>query len=378
MRLGLEVRCLGQNRRGFEHYTRNLLAALKELNPPHEIFLYTDRAPADAVALPFPLRVVPRRGHSLWWLNRQLPAAAATDRLGLMHFTANEVWLPRAIPAAVTFHDAGTMLNPRAFAAGLKARLHFRLLRHLLRRADGLVTVSAAAQRDIARFLALDPARITVTYEGIDARYFLPVADAAVAELRARLRLPPRFVLFVSALDRRKNILGAVRAMLAAQRALADPLPLVVAGETLSGAGARYLSPDDIRRETGCGDTVIFIGRVGDADMAALYRAARCLLLPSYYEGFGLPYIEAQACGTPVIAASTTSGPEVVGDSGLLAAPDDHAALADAVRRLASDDALHAALRARGLANAQRFTGAACARRLVAVWENILSRRTAA
>lgn len=376
MKIGIETRCVGTNRRGFERYTVNLLQALERIGGGHQYVLFTDH-PTDPRELGlgdrFTVRVIPKQVHTLWWLNVQLPAAVREEQVDLIHFTANECWARTVAPTTVTFHDAGTMLNPQEYAAGAKARIYFKLLKLILPRADRIVTVSASSKNDIASYLRVEDDKIEVTYEGIDPRFFEPVPNTAVAVVRSEYKLPERYALFLSALDKRKNIIGAVKGFLQAFSQGEFPLKLVVAGETLSGKGARYLTVKEIRRETGCGSEVVFIGGIPFDQLPGLYAGAEFLLLPSFYEGFGLPYIEAQACGTPVIAANTTTGPELVGETGLLVDPNDTAAIAAAVKRLAGDVELRRELSNRGRENARKYTGEVCAGRLVKVWNNALA-----
>jgi alpha-1,3-rhamnosyl/mannosyltransferase len=250
-----------------------------------------------------------------------------------------------------------------ATAQNLRGLLRTQLRYRLARRADAIHTISEYSAEQIAARLGIDRRRIRVIYPGVDPRFTTGEADAAVL---ARFGLSPRaYFLFVGQFGRQKNEEGLVKAFLLAEQEHGVPadcrLALVGDASPLHD-GARHL-----RRSA----SVRLLGQVGDDDLLHLYRGAIGVVLPSFYEGFGLPLLEAMACGTPVIASNVTSLPEVVGDAGLIVSPGHTAELAEALSRLAGDAALGARLREAGLARAARFSYAVMAHQMHQLYDEL-------
>ncbi|HSJ53020.1 MAG TPA: glycosyltransferase family 1 protein, partial [Anaerolineae bacterium] len=209
--------------------------------------------------------------------------------------------------------------------------------------------------------------RVSVLYPGVEERFRRVEDREALARVRARYGLPPRFVLGLGTLQPRKNFEGLVEAfrhLVESEPGLAD-LWLVIAG----GKGWLYDELLALAGRYGVEERVLFPGFVDDEALPALYSLASALAFPSWYEGFGLPVLEALACGTPVVAADNSSLPEAVGDAGLLIDAADVAGLASALGRLLLDEELRAQLREAGYRQARRFTWEAAARQLLALYE---------
>jgi glycosyltransferase involved in cell wall biosynthesis len=245
----------------------------------------------------------------------------------------------------VTIHDLAALERPEGFAPSY-ARWYRWLLPRLARRAAAVVTVSEHSRGRLAEVCGLDAATIRVVPNAADAR-FAPQPPEAVARLRARRGLPADYVLVVGSLEPRKN-LGR---LLAAWERLAPRYPglaLVVAG---AGDGTVFRGVG--RRGA---PAVRWLGHVGDDELPALYSGARCFVYPSLYEGFGLPVLEAMACGAPVVCADATSLPEVAGDAALLVDAREPEAIDAGLARVLDDAELAASLRARGVARAAGFS----------------------
>jgi glycosyltransferase involved in cell wall biosynthesis len=278
-----------------------------------------------------------RRALAQAWEQIALPAEAARIGAALVFSPANLA--PLAWPRNVlVMHDAAVLREPQAYSRAYRA-WHARVGVACARRALSVVTVSEFSRRELIELAGLQPARLTVIPGGVDAR-FAPGADPA--PVAARLGLSRPYVLTIATDDRRKNLekLAPVAAALAR-----EGLELVWAGDrrpyfaaAAEAAGVRSL------------------GYVADAQLPGLYAGARAFVLASRYEGFGLTCLEAMACGTPVVAADRAALPETCGDAALLVDPDDGEALAAAVLGAATDAAVRADLRERGLARAAQFS----------------------
>ncbi len=330
-------------------------------------------------ALPTTLRTIPTRtvnqGQYRWRLG-----ALASQQFGIPNYAkailppengailyhATEHLLPRLpCPTVLTVHDLIFERYPEHHTATNRAFLK-RAMPAFVRAATHIIAVSEQTKRDLMELYATPAEKITVVYEGIDAG-FSPAGPDAVERVRDIYSPERPYLLMVGTLEPRKNHLTAVRA-LARLKAAGRPHRLLIAG----GQGWLF---DEIRRQIdslGLQDDVRFTGYVPDVELPALYSGAACLLLPSLYEGFGFPVLEAMACGTPVVCANVSSLPEIAGDAALLVPPRDDEALAAAVARVLADPELAANLVRAGLEQAGRFSWSRCARQTVAVYEGVL------
>jgi glycosyltransferase involved in cell wall biosynthesis len=250
-------------------------------------------------------------------------------------------------PSVITIHDLSFMRFPNLFHP--VNRLYLTVLTRLsAQRARRIIAVSAHAAAESVQLLDVPPERIDVIYHGVDP-VFRPLPTDTIASFRQRRGLPERFLLFVGTLEPRKNLVRLVEAFAHIQD---DQVGLVLAG----GKGWLY---DELfaRVETlGLEGKVIFPGYVMSEELPLWYNAATALAYPSVYEGFGLPVLEAQACGAPVLTSNVSSLPEAAGDAALMVDPYDVEALATGINQILTDESLRLELRAHGLAHAQEFT----------------------
>jgi glycosyltransferase involved in cell wall biosynthesis len=255
-------------------------------------------------------------------------------------------------PAVVTIHDLSFLRFPALFRPA--NRLYLAVLTRLsARRARRLIAVSAETASEVTRLLGVPAERIDVVYHGVDPM-FRPLPAGEVAAFRQRRGLPERFVLFVGTLEPRKNLVRLVEAF-ARIRAGADRhsgARLVLAG----GKGWLYDELFARVEALGLDEQVIFPGYVASDELPLWYNAATVLAYPSIYEGFGLPVLEAQACGTPVLTSNVSSLPEAAGEAALMVDPYDVEALAAGLHRLLVDEPLRHELREQGLAHAGQFS----------------------
>jgi glycosyltransferase involved in cell wall biosynthesis len=270
----------------------------------------------------------------------------------------------------VTIHDVIPLILPWAFPLRHRLVLATAFAR-IRRQADMVIVPSAAAAEDVVRYLRVDRERIKVIPMGCDAR-FQPIGDPAPAlRLRRRYGLPERYILFVGTLEPRKNLKTLLQAfaLLLDEKPQDDP-KLVVAG----GKGWGHVGMLETTQALGLRDHVLFTGFVDDDDLPGLYRGASLFVYPSLYEGFGLPVLEAMACGVPVITSNRSSLPEVAGDAALLVDPSQPEALAAAMASILNDGELRQALRSKGLIRAQEFTWDAVAQKTLAVYRAVSGR----
>jgi glycosyltransferase involved in cell wall biosynthesis len=346
---------------GTERYAVEIIRALVAAAPDDRFRLYFNRPPAPGL-LP--------QGHNARWRVIPSPRLWTVGRLSLelamrppdvLFVPAHS--LPPVLPRAsvATVHDLGYLHFPGE---------HPRMTRWLrrqsnawsARRATRVIAISGATRDDLIRREGIDVSKISVVRHG-HAPTFRPIDDTALLEGVARRHgLDGRYLLFVGTLQPRKNLAR----LLAAFDLLAATDPSI----SLALVGAQGWHPERLTRALAglrSRDRVRVLGYVDDADLPTLMSGAVALAFPSLYEGFGLPALEAMACGTPVLASTTSSLPEVVGDAGLLVDPLDVDAIAAGLARLVADDALRGELRDRGLARAASFTWARAAQETLTV-----------
>jgi len=231
---------------------------------------------------------------------------------------------------------------------------------------DAVITDSQVSRADIVHYLKVSPDKVTVIYPGVSSTCH-PMPAAEAAEVGRRHGLPASYLLYLGSVEKRKNVHGLLRAY-ALLRQRGESRPLVVAGIQRSNASGlpRLVQELDLQGH------VLFAGYVPDADLPAVYSGADLFVFPSLYEGFGLPPLEAMACGTPVVCSDAGSLPEVVGDAAVMVDPKDTEALAEAMYRVLADRELREELRQKGLARARQFTWEKAARETVAVYRKVL------
>ncbi len=310
-----------------------------------------------------------RRAPRIAWEQLAQPVSLAREGIDLVHGMAYALPLLRGARGVVTVHDLSFLLYPAAF--NRVNRLYVAAItRATVRRADAVIADSENTRRDIIRLLGVAADKVVAIPLGVDDQYrALPAAE--IEAFRARQGLPERFILFLGTLEPRKNLTTLVRAYAALRARDAQTPPLVLAG----GAGWRYSPLFGLVEELGLKDSILFPGFVPQADLPLWYAAATVFAYPSLYEGFGLPPLEALACGTPVVTSTASSLPEVVGDAALLADPHDPEALADALRQVLTRPGLRDDLRQRGLARAADFTWTRTAEVTADVYHRVLARQ---
>ena len=379
MRVGVEGRVLTPHIGGIGRYAISLVEALLALSTQEaqdlELVIFSAPQTDQLVLREMRATISARFSRIKSTLLRSsvlLPVGAILDHIDLFH-GLDQSGIPfffKTGQAVVTIHDVIPLVLPWAFPRRHRWVLSAALAR-VRRQADVVIVPSAAAAEDVVRYLHMDRQRITVIPMGCDARFQPGVDEARMAQLRRRYALPERYMLFVGTSEPRKNIALLLQAFsrLLAERPQ-DDVQLVVAGPKGWGDGRSSATVEALNLRP----RVIFTGFVEDDDLPDLYRGAQIFVYPSLYEGFGLPVLEAMACGTPVITSNRSSLPEVAGGAALLIDPTRPDELAAAMSALMSSGALHEELRWKGLARAKEFTWEAVARKTMEVYRAVGAR----
>jgi glycosyltransferase involved in cell wall biosynthesis len=376
MRIGLEGKVLTPRIGGIGRYAMHLIEALLTLSgqtcPDLEFVIFTapqtDRSllQGSRAALCEHFR---RIKSTLLRSSVLLPVGVRCEHIDVFH-GLDQSGIPLFFKMGkyvVTIHDVIPLVLPWAFSRRHRWVLAAALAR-IRKQAEVVIVPSTAAAEDVVHYLHVERERISVIPMGCDPRFHPSGEPVRAAAVRRRYDLPERYVLFVGTLEPRKNINTLLRAFahVIAEEPRHD-LSLVVAG------GKGWGSEDYVATAEALGlhDEVRFVGFVEDDHLPDLYRGASLFVYPSLYEGFGLPVLEAMACGTPVITSNRTALPEVAGEAALLVDPTQPEALAAAMSSLVCDGALRQALRAKGLARARAFTWDAVAQQTLAIYRTV-------
>lgn len=376
-RIGLDGRALGNiNRnRGIGRYTARLAEALAHSPGEYEfvLFGYGDG--------PVPGLVDGRALGSMEW--RRIPSSGNVEFYGgptdhlrfardvkrsgvdLFHGIDHNMTPLLSCRSVVTVHDLIPLVLRGAYL-GPRSRAWLCAHRIACARSDIVIAVSESTRDDLRRLWNMPPERIAVVDEGVSPGY-RPAGEEAVRAVARKHGIERPYFLYLGGFDPRKNIfnmlLGYKRYRLGG-----GTCAMVICGETTGYEGEM----EDTLAELGLSDEVLLPGFVDDGDLPTLYSGARALVFVSLYEGFGLPVLEAMACGAPVIGANTTSIPSVAGDSAILVDPLDPGAIAGAMARLESEPGTREELSSRGLARAARFTWESAAGRVKEIYAGVL------
>ena len=343
---------------GISRYIRGVCAYLPLVPGDERFIIYTNRTmPSWPDVEGRRLRVAPTRLPTIspvariMWEQVALPALMLRDRLDVLHCPLNVLPIASRVPIVLTIHDLTFIRYPKRFHPA-KQRYLATFTRYAARHASRIITDSAATRTDVIDAFGVHPDQVEVVYPGVDPDFQPRESDSeALSAFRNRMGLPDRYVLYLGTLEPRKNVDRLVHAF---ARLVREGLPhaLVLAG----GRGWDYAAIDRAIVEAGITSRVIIAGYVRREDQPLWYSAADLFVYPSQYEGFGLPVLEAMACGTPVVTSNSSSLPEVVGPAAVTIDPTDEAALADAMRAVLTDPSLGARLRDAGPTQARQFT----------------------
>lgn len=377
MRIGIDARFLTHPQRGgFKTYTEHLVQALERIDHENEYVLYVDRPPQETDLVPrqknFVARVV--RGtqpfYGMPWREQvSLVRHLRRDRLDVFHAPCLSAPLLHSVPMVVTIHDM-IWSYPTRYSAGNRNRLmewYYRIAPLLAaRRARAIITVSNASKQSIVDLLKIDSRRIFVTYAAAKDIY-RPTKDTKPFTGDASKEVKYDYVLGIGSADPRKNIRTLIHAYSKLPRDLMEKYHLVIvwthaslASETLAAIQGLQIS-----------EYVHFLYDVGDPQLVSLYNRATLFVFPSLDEGFGLPPLEAMACGTPVIAADNSSIPEIVGSAALLFPAKNVETLAELIQQVLRDTALQSQMRSRGLERATQFSWEKCATQTLHVYQEV-------
>ncbi|HEY1525685.1 MAG TPA: glycosyltransferase family 1 protein [Candidatus Angelobacter sp.] len=365
MKIAFDLRRIGNP--GIGRYMKCLAESITALAPENEYLLVLPPGGEGMVNVPNAEKICPPLKYYSFREQIELPRILGRHKVNLLHSPHFLLPLLRPCPAIATIHDVIYLACPQDLPS-CTGRLYYRAMMHACSRtATRIITDSWYSRDEIVRYLHTDPEKIDMVYPGVDPAFRPITKPGSLEAVRARYGIDRDYILCVGIYKPRKNHAGLLRAFRQFRRE-GHRAQLVIAGPMADGdIVLRRLAMD-----LGIAPDVIFTGFVEEADLRALYSAARVYACPSFYEGFGFTVLEAMASGTPVVCSSATSLPEVAGKAALYFDPHKPEEMASALSRVFSDSSVRTLLIEQGRQNLQRFNWADTAKQTLAVYRQAL------
>ncbi len=384
MRVGINALFLQKPATGMGQHLFHLLEGLDSLDDKDTQYVllsprfrraYTAQAPqlSDRFREVEVVSALARLGENVeqvWWEQAGIVRAGLRERIDILHSPYWSSPLVSPWPTVVTIHDVIQFVLPQ-YAWRKISRLYFGLVSRSARGAQSIITVSECSKRDIVKILGIPPERIRVIGNAVDES-FHPVRDAwLLASVRERYGIGQRYILYFGGFDMRKNVPRLIEAYARLPQETRRDYQLVISGRYQHLGHPLYPDPRATVARLGLEGQVIFTGQIREQDKAPLFSGAALFTFPSLYEGFGMPVLEAMACGTPVLTSNVSALPEVVGEAGHLVDPYSVEAIAAGMSSLLEDAAKREALAERGLERARLFTWRQVAEQTLKVYREV-------
>lgn len=372
IRIGFDAKRLFRNFTGLGNYSRNIVQALANAYPENEWHLYAPRLNEHWEVFPFlkpPFHVHTAPGpFKAYWRSKGVVADLQKHGIELFHGLSHEIPLGlHGIKSVVTIHDVIFRRYPDMFP-WFDRQVYDWKWRHACANANKVIAISEQTKRDLMAIYQVPAEKISVVYQPCARNFTYEIPAHILNEVQSQYGLPKQYLLYVGSLVARKNVGVLLEAL--ALLPMADRQPLVVVGN-----GPEQAALERKALQLGVADWVLWRGNVSNQHLPSVYAMASVFLYPSVYEGFGIPLLEALQCGTPVLAANTSSLPEAGGPNSLYHSPENANEVADMLRRILSDSQLRRLMVESGFAYAKRFTHERIASDMMDVYLEVLGRR---
>ncbi|QQG49778.1 MAG: glycosyltransferase family 4 protein [Candidatus Berkelbacteria bacterium] len=354
MRIAVDTQTTVGKKTGFGSYVSSLVNQLSLTDHDNDYCFIRPQTEAD-FSMP----------HRFWWDQVLFPREAKRAQADVLHQPCFSVPILYSGKTVVTIHDLISIIYGHNIT--FWSRQFFgKWMPYSYRWADHIIAISQHTKKDIIRLLRLPEEKITVIYEGVDERYHPKKSGSELTKFRERFKLTDcQVILHVGTLEPRKNLQFLIRAFAESRSRLKNPAKLVITGKR----GWFYQPLFELVDELKLNDEVVFTDYVPDEELPTLYNAANVFAFPSLYEGFGLPPLEAMACGVPVLSSNSSSMPEIVGSGGILMPPTDAKAWTETLVSVLNSPSQQQELSERGINQAKKFTWKECAEATRAVYE---------
>lgn len=275
-------------------------------------------------------------------------------------------------PVVVTVHDFIPLLFPDKFPRGMRGEIKWLIQRKSLKGVKAIITDSYASKKDIVKFTGISEEKVNVIYLGVREEFKIISSKKILDDIREKYNLPHKFVLYVGDVNFNKNIPGIIKSFSDISKKVKD-IHLVLVGNGFITSSIQLSDINNLISALGLEGKVIKLGFIGLSDLAGVYNLAQVYLHPSFVEGFGLPILEAMACGCPVVTSNTSSLPEISGDAAIKLDPKEYHEISQLIIKLVENNSFRDQLNKKGLEQVKKFGWDKCARETINIYKSVIS-----
>ncbi len=366
MKIAIDAHCIGKNLAGNNTYTVNLVNNLLNLYPQHKWIIYISHEGKPFITGHNPnLKLITLKSKSpLQRYLFEMPKSLKEEQPDVLHIQYHGPF-SNDCPTVLTVHDISYEIFPRYFTLQERLRLHFSVP-YFIKKAKSVITVSESSRKDMIQKYGLEESKITAIHNGIDHDFYTEKASPEDTRLLAEAGIKKPFLLSVGSLQPRKNIEGILLAVKKIYKSLPELRWIITGPEGWLSGGIHKTFKENLELHS----IINFTGHVRSETLRALYRNALAMIYVPFYEGFGLPVLEAMACGAPVITSNVTSLPEVAGDAAIPVNPNDTGEIAEAIKKVWLSEKLRVEMSKKGVERARNFSWQKAARETFSILEN--------
>ncbi len=377
LKLGYDAKRLFNNTTGLGNYSRTLLNNLSEYFPNEHYFLFSPKIKEHPLTIPFSKNpafssVFPTTRFKNYWRSYGILNDLKQKEIELYHGLSHELPIgieKTNIKTVVTIHDLVIKTWPKTFP-WFDRQIYDRKFSSSCKRADQIIAISESTKNDIVNYYQVDPKRIKVVYQTCNETFKLVLSESLIKQVLEKHQLPSSYLLYVGSVTERKNLLGLVKAIQQLPKSLRIPLVVIGSGSTYLKKVQNFIAQHDLQQY------VFFPKNISTDELSAIYQGAEMFCYPSFYEGFGIPIIEALFSKTPVLTSNVSSLPEAAGPGAFYANPHQPENISEGIQKILSDSKYRQQLVEKGYAHAQKFNAADLTREMMEVYRGVIRLRS--